>query len=217
MTNKLKISAFTNEIYKMNIVEDGIIIPNSWIEAVLVEFSKPEVKEMQDCTLDTGLNTKGYCYSTFNIPVKSFFDLPGTEAVMEWTKQQIISVAPDMGFDNVSSANLTINWMNIMTKGSFVNCHTHHDDGEEDAPRKLVAILYLQAPENSAKLVVIDDVKDYTGEFRGVPPSEIPKEECFEIPVTTGDLLVHKVAVPHAVSEHLNDEPRLCLVMEFQV
>lgn len=212
-----KISAFTNDIYRANIAEAGLAIPAEWIDAVMTEFNKPEVKEMQDCGLDTGLNTKGICYSTFNIPVKSFFELEGTDKILDWTKEQIVAVAPKYGFDNVQSAELAINWMNIMTKESFVNCHTHHDDGEEGTLRKLVAILYLQAPEDSAKLVIIDNLKDYTGEFRGVPPRDIPEAERFPIAVTTGDLLIHRVAVPHAVSEHLNDIPRLCLVMEFQV
>lgn len=217
MKNNLeKISAFENIIYKSNIANDGLTIPNSVIDAVLKEFKKLEVQSSLNNKLRP-IDGSGICYCTYNIPALSFFDIPETEIFLNWIKEQIKLAATNLGFENVQPPKLTIDWMNLMTKGSVGTSHSHHDDSELDTFRKLVAIFYLQAPENSAKLVVIDNLKDYTNEFRGISPSDIPKEELFHIGVISGDLVIHKVAVPHAVSEHLSDTPRICVVMEFSI
>lgn len=217
MKTKEKITAFGETAYKLNIADDGLDIPEAWIQSVIQVFDDPRTQDNVDCARDLDVTAKGHCYSTFGVPVMSFFSLPGTDKILTWVKQQIVDVAPELGFDNVKSAELTIDWMNIMTKGAFANVHTHYDEGEDGAPRKLVAILYLQAPENSSKLIVVDNRKDYSGQARGESITDIPVDQQFEISVTTGDLLIHKVAVPHGVSEHFNDTPRLCLVMEFQL
>jgi hypothetical protein len=72
-----------------------------------------------------------------------------------------------------------------MYLGSKVGWHSH---GEE----VLVGIFYLNAPENSSKLIT-------------------PKQE---ITVTNGKLLIHEGNLAHCVSEHLSEEPRTILVFE---
>jgi hypothetical protein len=81
--------------------------------------------------------------------------------------------------------------------------------------QKVVVIFYLQAPKDSASLLVIKNTRDYS--TMGVSPFTIPQNEIYSVPVTTGDLIIHKVDLPHAIDKHLNTEPRLCLVMEFQL
>jgi hypothetical protein len=210
-----KIEAFDNTIYKFNILEDGLPMSSSWVELALIEVTKSEIITHQSCNLDKGSIDGGVLWSTFETPAKSFFSFPDSDRLLTWVKQKILQVSPAFGFTNNQSAELTINWMNIMYKNSFGNCHTHHDESEPDTAQKVVAIFYLQAPKDSASLLVVKNTRDYS--TMGVSPFTIPADEIYPIPVTTGDLIIHKVDLPHAIDKHLSEEPRLCLVMEFRV
>jgi hypothetical protein len=94
-------------------------------------------------------------------------------------------------------------WINKIFKHCSGTCHIHSDSDVDG-----VVIFYYSSPKNSSKLIVLKD--NIEGEVR---------EEHFNIShfidVSTGDLLIHKNDVPHAVSEHLNDEPRICFIFEF--
>jgi hypothetical protein len=209
-----KIKAFENTIYKFNIFDDNWSIPQSWVDLAIVEITKPEVISHQSCNLDKGSIEGGMLWSTFETPAKSFFSFPDADKLLVWIKQKVLQIAPEFGFDS-HSAELTINWMNIMYKNSFGNCHTHDDENDPDTVQKVVVIFYLQAPKDSASLLVIKKTRDYS--TMGVSPFTIPQNEIYSVPVTTGDLIIHKVDLPHAIDKHLSTEPRLCLVMEFQL
>jgi hypothetical protein len=209
-----KITAFNNDVYKFNIFDDGLQIPNEWISSAMEELQKPEVQKSQSCNLDKGTDYGGILWSTFETPAESFFSFAQTEELLGWIKEKAIPVAPALGFDECKSADLTIDWMNVMYRNSFGNCHTHDDIYETHTTKKVVTIFYLQAPENSSDLLVVKNTKDYS--TMGVSPFTIPDDEIFPIKVKTGDLLIHTVDLPHAVSKHNTDVPRLCLVMEFQ-
>jgi hypothetical protein len=216
MQHAEKISAFGYNIYKFNIFDDQLTIPQTWVDSAIQELATPEVRLNQSCNLDKG-TTAGdtVIWSSFETPAKSFFAFADSDKLLEWIKEKIKVVATTMGFNNVKSANLTIDWMNVMYKGSFGNCHTHHDIDVSTTAQNVVAIFYLQAPKNSSELLVIKNTKDYS--TMGISPYDIPAEEIFPISVTTGDLVIHEVDLPHAVSIHQSDTPRLCLVMEFQL
>jgi hypothetical protein len=208
-----KIEAFDNIIYKFNIVDDGINIPAQWSLFALKELNEPRVLSNQSCNLDKGSINGGMLWSTFETPAKSFFTFPESSKLLNWVKEKAIEVAPFLGF-NCKTIDLTIDWMNVMYKGSFGNCHTHDDESEPDTAKKVVAIFYLQAPENSSNLLVVKKTKDYSS--MGVSPFTIPEDEIYPITVKTGDLILHKVDLPHAMSEHKNFDPRIVVVMEFR-
>jgi len=208
-----KIIAFNSPLYKFNIFEDGLEILKSWVISAQEELEKSEVISHQSCNLDKGKEDGGTLWSTFETPAKSFFSFPESNKLLSWVKQKAVEIAPDLGFINCQSVDLNIDWMNIMYENSFGNCHTHHDINELDTKRKIVAIFYLQAPSNSAKLLAIKNTKDYSS--MGVSPFTIADDEIIPIDVNTGDLIIHKTDMPHAISKHNNIEPRICLVMEF--
>jgi hypothetical protein len=210
----IKITAFNNSIYKFNIEHDNLQVLKSWIDCAVYELNRPEIFTQQFCIPDKGSIDDVSVWSTFQTPVKSFFDFEESDKLLNWIKEKLIQVAPDLGFTKVKSIDLTIDWMNIMYKNSFGNCHTHDDVAEQDTKEKIVAIFYLQAPENSAKFLVVKNNKDYSS--MGVSPFTLSEDEILPIEVKTGDLIIHKVDLPHAVDVHMLDEPRLCLVMEFR-
>jgi hypothetical protein len=207
------ITAFDNTIYKFNIIDDGLSIPSAWAKFALEELKRPEILSNQSCNLDKGSIDGGMLWSTFETPANSFFSFPETDTLLIWIKSKIKQLAPNFGFTG-ESIDVTIDWMNVMYKGSFGNCHTHDDESEPDTTRKLVAIFYLQSPENSSDLLVVKKTKDYSS--MGVSPFTIPEDEIYPIKVKTGDLIIHKVDLPHAMSKHMNDIPRLVVVMEFR-
>ena len=216
MKHAEKISAFGYDVYKFNIFNDCLTISDSLVTLAMAELEKPEVKLNQSCNLDKGFtNEESVVWSSFDTPGQSFFNFENSDQLLKWIKQKISIVAPVLGFHNSQSVDLTIDWMNVMYKGSFGNCHTHHDICEVNPGRNLVAIFYLSAPKNSSDLLILKNTKDYSA--RGISPATIPPDEIFSVAITTGDLIIHKVDLPHAVSEHLSNDPRLCLVMEFRV
>jgi hypothetical protein len=208
-----KIIAFDNTIYKFNLFDDGLTIPDNWVQDAVGELTNPIVLENQSCNLDKGSTNGGMLWSTFEAKANSFFSFSKSDILFKWVEEKIILLAPALGF-NSSSVKLTIDWMNIMYKGSFGNCHTHDDVSELTSQRKVVAIFYLRSPENSSDLLVIKNTQDYSS--MGVSPFTIPTDEIFPIQVTTGDLLIHTVDLPHAMSVHQNSIPRLVVVMEFE-
>jgi len=208
-----KITAFDNTIYKFNLFEDGLTIPDNWIDDSVKELTNPTVLANQSCNLDKGSVDGGMLWSTFEAPARSFFSFLESEKLLNWIKEKVILIAPELGFKS-SSVKLTIDWMNIMYKGSFGNCHTHDDISEPTTEKKAVAIFYLRAPENSSDLLVIKNTRDYSS--MGVSPFTIQDDEIFPIQITTGDLIIHKVDLPHAMSVHQNAIPRIVVVTEFE-
>jgi len=208
-----RIQAFDNVVYKFNMLDDGLEIPPTWSINALSELRRPEILQHQSCNLDKGSTDGGMLWSTFETSAKSFFSFAESNKLLEWVKSKVQQIGPDMGYTG-QSIDLTIDWMNVMYKGSFGNCHTHDDKSEPDTNRKIVGIFYLQAPEYSSNLLVVKKTKDYSS--MGVSPYTISQEEICPLELTTGDLILHKVDLPHAMSKHMNDIPRLVVVMEFR-
>jgi hypothetical protein len=94
-------------------------------------------------------------------------------------------------------------WVNKMFKNCSGICHTHQTPGIDG-----VCVFYYNVPENGSKFIVLK--KNINGEV-----TEDHKDISHYIQVKTGDALIHKNTVPHAVSEHMNDDPRICFVFEF--
>ena len=94
-------------------------------------------------------------------------------------------------------------WVNIMFKECHVKCHVH--DGESEG----TAIFYYDVPENGSQLLIMKEdigLKEVTEEYKDI--TEYVKVE-------SGDLIIHPNNVPHAVSKHMNSNPRICVVFDF--
>lgn len=107
-----------------------------------------------------------------------------------------------------SKCYVTRSWINRMDMGSQGRCHNHmgkNVPGLEQTP-DLVAIFYLNNPENGSKLILVED--GVAGEL----PSEMSESRKTYITPLTGSLIMHTADIWHAVSEHRSTVPRICFV-----
>jgi len=72
-----------------------------------------------------------------------------------------------------------------------------------------VCILYLEAPEGSGKLAIIDDDRE------NLRCTDFDQDKVHYITVKPNMLICHGSDVNHAVSEHLSDERRICVIFEY--
>lgn len=77
-------------------------------------------------------------------------------------------------------------WLNIMNEGDITTLHSHDDDDE-----LLSAVYYIQVPANSGLFKL-----HYVGEVKEIEP-------------VAGRFMFFDPAIPHEVSEHLNEIPRI--------
>jgi hypothetical protein len=95
-------------------------------------------------------------------------------------------------------------WINKIYKNCSGKCHTH--EGSNDGS----AIFYFDVPENGSKLIILKNKIDSA-------VTEKHKDMSYYVDVKTGDLILHRKNVPHAVSEHMSDNPRICFVFDFKL
>lgn len=96
-------------------------------------------------------------------------------------------------------------WLNKIYKNCSGKCHVHGTKNYSAG----TAIFYFNAPQNGSKLIIL---KENIGDEK---VTKTHKNITHYIEVKSGDLIVHTQDAPHAVSEHLSDEPRICLVLDF--
>ena len=140
--------------------------------------------------------------------IEQFYKINNFFKLYSWISKQILTVSDSLGFvesNNTVKVNIERIWANKMFKGSSGQCHIHQLKNKHSG----IAVFYVDAPENSAKLVVIPNGKQET------KIEEYKKEECEYIDVMSGNLIVHPSTLPHAVSTHNSDKPRICIVIEF--
>jgi len=95
-------------------------------------------------------------------------------------------------------------WSNKIYKNCSGKCHSH--GGDIDG----TGIFYYNAPIDSSKLIVLRNKID------GLV-LEDHKNISYNIVVQTGDLIIHEKNVPHAISKHLSDDPRICFVFDYKL
>lgn len=95
-------------------------------------------------------------------------------------------------------------WANKVYKDCLGKCHIH--DGINDGS----AIFYYKCPDNSSDLIILKDKIEGT-------VKEEHKNISKHIKVKPGDLIIHDKNVPHAISKHMSDEPRICFVFDFKL
>ena len=87
-------------------------------------------------------------------------------------------------------------WLNIMNQGDVTTLHRHDDDDE-----LLSAVYYVQSDENSAMFRMYGQGKE--------------KNEVKEIAPVAGRFMFFDPAVPHEVTEHKVDIPRISIGINF--
>jgi len=95
-------------------------------------------------------------------------------------------------------------WSNKIYRDCSGRCHTH--GGINDGS----AIFYYKCPDNSSDLIILKNKID------GLVKDE-HKNISKHIKVESGDLIIHDKNVPHAISKHMNDDPRICFVFDFKL
>lgn len=130
--------------------------------------------------------------------------IPETHELANWIISQLMQIEE---FKNKKSIKFDFirHWANRIYKDCNGLCHTHTRDADA------VAIFYLDVPENSSDLVIINNGEENTNYLN------YKSEDLFNISVESGTLIIHKPDVPHAVSIHNSNKPRTCLIFEIIV
>jgi len=136
--------------------------------------------------MNTSNEQNGKSYSTCGMNSDIILKMPGLQNLIQWISFNILEYSYLFTEKNVSKIEYKRVWTNKIFEGCYGNWHTH------DYFEGVVSIFYFQVPENSSKLLVEND----------------------EIEVKTGNLILHHSKLPHAVSKHMSEEPRICIVFE---
>ena len=131
-----------------------------------------------------------------------------------WMKTALISAAQELSIEAAAGATdftYVRSWMNRIYKGCSGAVHQHC--GPDSSLCDLTGIFYLQAPENSAELVFINEeiVESNKSKY-----TDYPIEKRQQIKPLPGMLVCHDPRIPHAVTEHNSDDPRTCLVFDIK-
>jgi len=144
-------------------------------------------------------------------PIRSINDLQ-TIIGHGFLKKEINHAIIEAGafiYKNVKVKNflLTQTWYNINYKNSSGVSHMHSN--MDNPIKKLICILYLEAPENSGKLAIINDNR------AGLSCTDFDQNKVHYITVRPNMFICHSNHVNHAISKHLSDDRRLSIVFDY--
>jgi hypothetical protein len=148
---------------------------------------------------------RGKSYSTCSFSNDILLELEGINPLIKYITN-IILKEHNITNVNYKYRGVTFDraWANKMFKGCSGACHTHN--GSNDG----TAIFYFSVPKNGSNLIILEHpIEDVVNENH--------KNISHFIPVKTGDLILHGKNVPHAVSEHLSETPRICFVFDYSL
>lgn len=127
-----------------------------------------------------------------------------TKDLLDWIKIQICSIKKYSQYQK-NKIKFTRNWVNQMSKGSMGQVHAHTMGTNADG----VAIFYVKNSKLGSKLIIAKKLQEDTNYLN------YATEDLYFIDTNSGDLIIHDYDVPHAVSVHNDEEPRICIVLEF--
>lgn len=193
MTEKLKI--FDYDIIKhevpVHLYDDDLLK-----EDVFNTFSKKEILEKRNKPKETS----GKSYSTCKLGNHYVTNLKNINPLLDYISQIILKKF----YNGIKDKKIDYHgiWMNKMYKNCSVICHTH--DRNSDG----TAIFYFNVPKNGSKLIILkDNIQSAV--------TEKHKDICHYLEVKSGDLIIHQNDLPHAVSKHMSNDPRICFVFDF--
>jgi hypothetical protein len=197
MTKKIK--CFNYEIIKSEI--PNYLYSDKELERGIYDtFASEIVVSYGDRTLEQN----GQGLTTCDIDNSLVTNLPNINPIINYVSEFIIK---EFYGSNCKNEIIFYNrmWMNLIHKDCSGKCHTHN--GINDG----TAIFYYKVPKNGSKLIILKhDI--------GLESVEEKHKDISEyIDVKTGDLIIHKRDVPHAVSKHMSDDPRICFIFDFRL
>lgn len=144
--------------------------------------------------------------TTSGLPALDAFKIPGTGDLTNWITSCLLDSSEKFTNKKASGIKFLRNWINIYHNRATMACHNHIAAGIDSH----VAIFYQTVPkENYSKFVF---VRTATWDQ---PLAEIAVEDQQILDVHEGLLLVHHSSAWHAVTQHLNDEPRIAMIFDF--
>lgn len=149
---------------------------------------------------------EGDGFTTSSENKNNLFSLKNIDPLLNYISLQILENYFKGEFKNKNVLFLRA-WVNKIYLNSSGRCHTHDSELQNSG----TAIFYFKVPKNGSKLIIL---KEDIG-------NQIVKDEhkniSHYVEVESGDLIIHSPHVPHAVSKHMSEEPRICLVLDFFV
>jgi len=174
-------------------------------------FKLPEVinkDNVPDAKGGRALSTVHLCQS-YPIPqLLNFKESP----LGQWILKSIFETAIQLGFHktrDIRKLKYHRTWVNRMSKGCDAVAHRHAAD-DWHIPH-LVAIYYMDVPDNSADLVFIDDDNQV---MRGGKVEDYPPREKYTLKSQTGRLVCHDARFLHGTTVHQNEKMRTCIIIE---
>ena len=169
---------------------------------------------VDDSTHHPDIQKKGNSVSSV-ANVTDFQGLVGYTLLKKVLEPAIIEARSSM-FKNIEIKKISLvrTWHNINYKNSYVVSHSHIRPSDQVANpnrRMQVCILYLEAPEGSGKLAIIDDDRE------NLRCTDFDQDKVHYITVKPNMLICHGSDVNHAVSEHLSDKRRICVIFEYLI
>jgi len=175
-------------------------------------FTLPEVTDVDnvpDAKGGRALSTVHLCH---NYVIPQLLDFKSS-SLGQWILRNIFESALALGFGetrDIRKMKYHRTWANRMTKGCSAVAHRHAGIGW--VIPHLVAIFYLDVPDNSADLIFIND-KNFDV-MRGVQCSHYAESKQYRVQSKSGRLICHDARSFHGVSIHQNELPRTCLILE---
>jgi hypothetical protein len=163
-------------------------IPSSMINQMLEWINDPRIKTAQQ-QIGTG-----YAPSTCDVPDLHLIHLTDSKKILDWIIDQVIKNSKEFINGDLKKVSIGRNWFNVMYKGSEGAVHNHYSTIHPGT--MVVAIFYVQVPENSANLFFIQN------------------NESIIHTAIEGELVIHDAKINHSVSIHNSDTPRICLVLD---
>jgi len=159
----------------------------------------------EDCLVGDGLTTVGQSYIDVAF-------LPGSNSLTKWITEQMQQSKSIFEIDKPGTRiEYKRSWANRVFKGSKGKCHCHWQYNTQqniDSKPDIVALFYVDVPENSSKLVICNNGRENTLD------TDYLEKDKYYISPSEGELILHSPEVWHAVSEHQNDLPRNVLVFD---
>lgn len=191
----------------INVFDHNIIkheVPSYLYSSKLLESDVDKLFN-SDFILQNGNKSLEKCgkgYSTCDFGSDLIINLSDISPLFEYISSFIIKY-----FDSSSKKEkilYTRIWANKVYKDCLGECHVH--GGINDGS----AIFYYKCPNNSSDLIILKN------KIEGIVKDE-HKDVSKYIKVKPGDLIIHDKNVPHAISKHMSEDPRICFVFDFKL
>lgn len=152
-------------------------------------------------------NKVGHLESSTYVNLKNLLPLNqrGGEDLKEWIRKTLLKNANHFVNFIPTDVDLDNSWANIMYKGSSVKIHVH------DSDNSCASILYIDCPKDCAKLgFVAEEILDN----QKLHLSDYTEPQKFIFDNQPGDFIMYPNDLPHGVTMHMSDSPRICIVID---